>query len=228
MRNPDLEIKKKEIEGQYNAAQESLFAVMQQLQSNANGLSPQERVRLEADAAKLRPQVKYLGEQLELVNERVEELVVKSPITGRIITWDAKKNLQNRPVETGQVLMTIAAADTDYEVELKMPERRIGHLHRARDKIKQKNAEQDLTVDFITMIDPGVTHTGRVLHVNPTAEPDEEQGNIIRIRVQPDQQLDSPRPGATVTANVHCGRAPWLWAKLHEAWEWLEASPVMF
>ena len=78
------------------------------------------------------------------------------------------------------------------------------------------------------MTDPGVTHSGHVLHVNPTAEPHEEHGNMVRIRVQPDEALKNPRPGATVTANVHCGRAPWLWAKLHEAWEWLETSPVMF
>ena len=124
--------------------------------------------------------------------------------------------------------MTIAAAGTDYEVELYMPERRIGHLHRARDAVKAKAETDDLKVDFISMTDPGVSHTGRVIQVNPTAEPDEEHGNMVRIRVQPDGELVNPRPGATVTANVHCGRAPWLWAKLHEAWEWLEASPVVW
>ena len=44
------------------------------------------------------------------------------------------------------------------------------------------------------------------MHVNPTAEPHEEHGNMVRIRVEPDEELTSPRPGATVTANVHCGR----------------------
>jgi multidrug efflux pump subunit AcrA (membrane-fusion protein) len=228
MRNPELEIRKKEVEGQFNAAQENFLTVMQQLQGGGANVPPPERLRLEGDAARLRPQVKYLGQQLELINERLNQLVVKSPISGRIITWDVKKQLQNRPVETGQVLMTIAAADTDYEVELKMPERRIGHVHRYRSKMKERDPQSDLTVDFITMIDPGVNHTGRVLHVNPTAEPDEEQGNIVRIRVKPDSELPNPRPGATVTANVHCGKAPWLWAKLHEAWEWLEASPFFF
>lgn len=227
MRNPDLEIKKKEVEGQFNAAQESLHAVVQQLTNPGRGMSAQERVRLEADSAKLRPQVKSLSEQLEMINKRLEQLVVRAPIDGRIITWDAKKNLQNRPVETGQVLMTIAAADTDYEVELFMPERRMGHVHRYRDRLKEGDPTKDLEVDFISMTDPGVTHTGKVLQINPTAEAHEEHGNMVRIRIQPDAELVSPRPGATVTANVHCGRAPWLWAKLHEAWEWLEAN-LMF
>jgi multidrug efflux pump subunit AcrA (membrane-fusion protein) len=228
LRNADLEIKKREIEGQYKSAQEKLFALTQQLTNPPPGQSAADKARLESDQATLLPQVKSLGEQMELVNKRVEELVVKSPIAGKIITWDAKKQLQNRPVETGQVLLTVAAADTDYEVELYMPERRIGHLHRARDNIQDKDPSKDLEVDFISMTDPGVNHTGHVLKVNPTAEPHEEHGNMVRIRVQPDEALVNPRPGATVTANVHCGRAPFLWAKLHEAWEWLEASPVMF
>src|SRR5438105_11867983 len=160
-RNPDLEIKKREIEGQYNAANEKLMAVNQQLQSNS-GLARQDTLRLEADQANLLPQVKSYSDQLTLVNERVEKLTIKSPIAGQVITWDVKKQLQNRPVETGQVLLTIAAADTDYEAELYMPERRIGHLHRARDAIKNKAPDEDLSVDFISMYDPGVVHKGRV------------------------------------------------------------------
>ena len=69
---------------------------------------------------------------------------------------------------------------------------------------------------------------GHVLRINPTAESHEEHGNMVRIRVRPDEPLKNPRPGATVTGKVQCGRAPWLWCKLHEAWEWLETSPVWF
>jgi len=224
MRNPDLEIKKKEIEGQHNAANESLMAATQQLTSPSVRLTPQERVRTEAEQAKLRETVKTYREQLELVNLRVEELIVRSPIDGQVMTWDVKKNLQNRPVETGQVLMTIAAAGTDYEVELFMPERRVGHLHRHQEKLSKLDPPQELTADFITMTDTGTTHTGIVSKVNPTAESHEEHGNMVRVRIKPDQPIVNARPGATVTANVHCGRSSWLWAKLHEAWEWAEAN----
>src|SRR5207248_6906116 len=85
-RNPDLEIKKREIEGQYNAANEKLMAVNQQLQSNS-GLARQDTLRLEADQANLLPQVKSYSDQLTLVNERVEKLTIKSPIAGQVITW---------------------------------------------------------------------------------------------------------------------------------------------
>lgn len=228
LRNPELEIRRREIEGRYRAAQESLFAVIQQMISPSGNLTPQERVRLEAEEAKLRPEVESLAKQLELQNKLIEKLTVRSPIRGRIITWDVKRQLQNRPVEMGQVLLTVAAEDTDYEVELYMPERRIGHLHKARDALKAQDPSADLAVHFVSMTDPGVSHRGRIVHVNPTAETHEEHGNMVRIRVRPDQPLTQPRPGATVTAKVHCGRAPWLWCRVHEAWEWLQTSPLMF
>jgi biotin carboxyl carrier protein len=226
MRNPDLEIRQRQIEGERNAAKQNLAAVEQQLAVGGTTLSAQESAKMKAQRAELRPKVAALEKQFVLINKRIEELKVRSPIDGTIITWNVKKELQNRPVETGQVLMTIAAEGTDYEVELYMPERRVGHLHRALEKVKTE--APGLGVDFISMTDPGVWHTGRVAQVNPTAEPHEEHGNMVRIRVQPDSPIVNARAGATVTANVHCGRAPWLWAKLHEAWEWLEASPVMF
>jgi hypothetical protein len=226
LRSPELEIKRRETEGQYNAAYQSFIGVLQQLTSPNPNLTAADRIRLEGEEAKLRPQVKSLEDQLQLINEQVEKLTVRAPIAGKIITWDVKKQLQNRPVETGQVLMTIAAADTDYEVELYMPERRVGHLHRYRDRIKQQDPTKELAVDFVSMTDPGVSHPGHILHVNPTAEPHEEHGNMVRVRIQPDEELVNPRPGATVTGKVHCGRAPWLWCKLHEAWEWLETSPL--
>jgi multidrug efflux pump subunit AcrA (membrane-fusion protein) len=227
MRNPELEIKRSQIEGEWKAAIEDASATYQQLHGSRQSLTEAERVQAQGRYASAKQRIKSLDEQLKLIDERRDKLTIKSPIAGRVMTWDAKKLLQNRPVETGQVLMTIAAAGTDHEVELYMPERRVEHMQRARDKAQKKNPQADLDVDFIVMTDPGVSHSGKVIQVNPTAEPHDEHGNMVRVRVKPDKPLTSPRPGATVTANVHCGRASFLWAKLHEAWEWVEAN-VLF
>lgn len=226
LHNPDLELKMKQVEGDLNSAREQYRSLSQQLLSS-RGLNEGERLTAEAKFADAAAHMKSLLDQQNLLKKRFEQLTIRSPIAGRLITWDAKKLLQNRAVETGQVLLTVAAEDTDYEVELYMPERRMEHLRKARDRWKQAHASDpnaDLNVDFILMTAPGVTHTGKVLQVNPTAEPHEEHGNMVRIRVQPDDKLTNPRPGATVTADVHCGRAPILWSYLHEAWEWVEAN----
>ena len=61
----------------------------------------------------------------------------------------------HRPVMTGQRVMTIAKADPDdlkcqWEIELAMPERRMGHMRKAIEKF----APEPLTVSYVTAADP--------------------------------------------------------------------------
>jgi multidrug efflux pump subunit AcrA (membrane-fusion protein) len=227
LRNLNLEVQLRQVEGDLNSAMESAAAYSKQLIGSGPPLSPQERTKLEAELASVKVKLDSLERQLALLQEREEHLTVRSPIAGKVISWDVKKALQNRPVETGQVLMTVAAADTEYEVELYMPERKMKHLTNARSKVKG-NGSGDLEVAFILMSDPGVTHTGTLLRVHGAAEPSEEHGNMVRLHVRPDDEIQNPWPGATLTADVHCGKAPLLWNWLHEAWEYFEASPLVF
>ena len=178
-----------------------------------------ERSRAQSDFDTQKVVVKNLAERIKILQDREAKLEIRSPMDGRIITWDVKKLLEKRPVGVGQVLMTVAADDTDYEAELYMPERRVKHVVEYRNKILTKEPGKDLQVSFILMTDPGIAHSGEVLDIHGGADPSEEHGNMIRIRVKPLDTLLNPRPGATVTGRVHCGRAPLLWCKLHEAWE---------
>jgi len=228
LRNPDLEVRLRQVEGDFNAAMESAAAYSQQLIRSGQKLSPQEKTKLEAELASVKVKLDYLDQQLDLLRERQEQLTVRSPIKGKVTSWNVRMTLQNRPVETGQVLMTVAAEDTAYEVELYMPERKMKHLANARENVKRGSAEEDLKVVYILMTDPGVYHYGTLARVHGAAEPSEEHGNMVRLHVRPNDELVNPRPGATLTADVHCGKAPLLWNWLHEAWEYFEASPVMF
>ena len=180
------------------------------------------RARAEYDTGLV--QVKNFTEKLKILQEREAKLEIKSPISGRIITWDVKKLLDKRPVGVGQVLMTIAEDDTDYEVELNMREGRIQKVTQYREKIKANDPNAELAVHYVLMTDPGISHEGKVREIHRAAEASEEHGNMVRIRVTPLDPLVNPRPGATVTARVHCGTAPLIWCKLHEAWEFIETT----
>jgi len=74
------------------------------------------------------------------------------------------------------------------------------------------------------MTETGRKHYGTVVEVGDSTESHEEHGNIVPIRIRPDEQIKNARPGATATVKVNCGKAPMGWAFLHEAWEWLEAN----
>ena len=181
-----------------------------------------EKNRAEADFDSANGLVKNFTERLKILKEREAKLEITSPITGRIITWDVKKMLDKRPVGVGQVLMTIAADDTEYVAELYMPERRVKHVVDYEAKIKAKDPTKALAATYILMTDPGISHPGEVIDIHGVADPSEEHGNMVRIRVKPLDPLTNPRPGATVTGRVHCGKAPLLWCKLHEAWEFMD------
>lgn len=227
LRSPELEVKIRQFQGELTSELENASALKRQLTGSRQSMTDTERLKAQAELASTNIKIHFLGEQLDLYTRRQDQLTVKSPIAGRVITWDAKRLLQNRPVETGQLLVTVAAEDTDYEVELYMPERRMKHLLNAREKVKRNDPSADLKVDYILMTDPGRKHYGTLADIHGAAEPHEEHGNMVRLHVRPEDPVENPRPGATLTANVHCGKAPWLWAKLHEAWEWVEAN-VMF
>jgi multidrug resistance efflux pump len=228
LRNRDLEIRLHQVEGDFNSAMETAAAVQQQLINSAQKLTGQEKTKLQGELASAKVKLNTLTLQLELIRKQQEQLTVRSPIKGKVISWDVRKTLQNRPVETGQVLMTVAAENTDYHVELYMPERKMKHLANAREAVKRRNADADLEVVYILMTDPGVYHYGKLDRVHGAAEAHEEHGNMVRLHVKPDEPIPNPRPGATLTADVHCGKAPLLWNWLHEAWEYFESSPVMF
>ena len=54
-----------------------------------------------------------------------------SPITGDVITWQVAEKLQLRPVEKGQLLMTVADPTKEWELEIHMPEDRMGAVAKA-------------------------------------------------------------------------------------------------
>lgn len=227
LRSDELQLELKRVEGELRAKKEQLNAIRQRLTDTTRQASPIESDRDRSEEGTVRVEVEGLEKQLELLNERQEKLTVRSPKKGRIITWDAKRQLENRPVETGQVLFTVAPDSTEWEVELYMPERRVNHVTRYRAEVKQKNPQDDLYVSYVLMTQPGQSHEGRVTDVHWTAEPHEQQGHMVRIRVEPkpgDDVSKTARPGATVKAHVNCGRTNMGWAFLHEAWEWVQAN----
>jgi len=216
-----------QVEGELSSAQEELSAIRNRITDTKAQYTEQERERDQSQLGRVSVQVASLQKRLNILKKRQDGLTVRSPIAGRVITWDAKKNLLGRPVGIGQSLLTVAADDTDWELELYMPERRVKHLSSFREALKKDHPTEDLKVDYILMTDPGTYHQGVVTDVHGTAEPHEEHGNMVRIKVKTFDKVANPRPGATVTADVHCGKAPLIVSVLHEAWEWIEAN-VMF
>lgn len=191
-----------------------------------SGVPEIERARLNGERAKTQAQIRTLQDRLQILYSQQKQLVVRSPIDGILTTWDVRNKLINRPVERGQKLMTIADPDKDWQLELRMPEDRMGHILSARRQLQAKtpagSPKPDLRVTFILKTHPDTELSGTIKDIHTIAEVHGEEGNRVLIKVAIDAQkikelgITDLRPGASVIAKVHCGQSSVGYAWFHD------------
>ena len=119
--------------------------------------------------------------------------------------------------------MTIVDPNDDWELELNMPERRMGHLER-----QIEDGEKLPTVTFTLASHPGSEFEGQVTEIHRVAEVRGEDGNTVLLRVAVDRAaLPELRSETTVTARVQCGRRSIGFVVFHELIETIQTK-VLF
>lgn len=228
MKNSELEQQLEKLHGDIAAAQKKLqSSYIQRRNTDKKNNSSQE---IDAQIPEIKEQIESLQAELRVKDEQREKLTVRAPINGRVVTWNAKENLLARPVEMGQVLMSIADENSKWRLELYMPERRAGKLRRADNEMREANAKNGtnlkVPVSYILMTDPNTKHTGVVSEIEHSTFVHDEEGPCVRVKVDLDDSvpLVSPRPNASLTAMADVGYCSVGYYYLHEAWEYLQAN----
>ncbi|MFM2217099.1 MAG: hypothetical protein RL240_1417, partial [Planctomycetota bacterium] len=230
LKNNELEQQIQTTRGQYKQALQQAYELKRQL-NNSTSLTESDRIRLQQDYNQAEQEAVNRNAELTLLVERQAKLQRLSPIKGLITTWDVEKVLNARPVVTGQVLMTVADPEADWEVEVLMPEKRMRYLdwgfeHRAK---KDEEGQEYLEVEIILMTAPENKHYGRLYKsgIGERAELDPEDGAVIRLRCIPNDKAlleISRRPGARVMADVKCGKRSVAFVCFYEVIEWIRAN----
>jgi multidrug efflux pump subunit AcrA (membrane-fusion protein) len=211
LRNVDLDVQITDLKGQRATTLEKKNAIDRAMLGESR-LTPVERTRLKGEGLEARQALDSIDIQLELLARKRKQLEVRSPIDGEVVTWNVVDLLERRPVHRGDALITVADPSGDWELEVRMPEDRMGHIVRA-----QQANDGSLDVEYILATDPGTSLAGRVKEVHRSAEVRGEEGNTVLIKVSIDPgELSHPRPGAEVTARVHCGRRPLGYVWFHD------------
>jgi hypothetical protein len=166
--------------------------------------------------------------QHQILMDRQRKLTVTSPTSGQVVSWDVEKNLLRRPVMRGQEIMRIADPKGPWELEVHLPEKRVGHLIRAMNERQAENPDQPLRVSFVLKSNPNSQFEGTLTKVAQTAEYDEIHGQnfLLKVAIDKDELVKELqkeiKQGTEVIAKVECGRASLAYALFHEAWEWLQ------
>jgi hypothetical protein len=221
--SPDLDKEIASLNGQLQKDLADMQATSDELFDNEE-LTEVERSQKESQKLQLQASVTSLQKQLDLLAKKREKLQVRSTIDGRVVTWNVEDRLLRRPVNRGEELLEIADPSSPWELEVKMPESRMGHIAKAA---TQSNGK--LPVTFILALNPGEDLQGEVEEIHRSAEVRGEDGNTVLVRVSFDQDrlrevIANPKIGATATAKIHCGQRPIGYVYLHDLIDFIRAK----
>ena len=214
--NTDLDFELTRVLGEIRTARESLSTKeVQRLNvydSDPNWESQLEK--LSAEEKELEVSVTSLEAQLKALKLQQTDLILTSPIDGQLLTWEAARILENRPVRRGDLLVKVADVDGPWVLEIRVPDQNIGYVNDARRELKP-----ELDVSFVLATDPKTTWTGKVTDVAKDTRSFGESGPTVLVTVEidrssiPENQL---RPGATVIPHIHTGQRPIGFVWFHE------------
>ena len=160
--------------------------------------------QLSAEETELEVEIKGLESQLEVLVRQRAELTLLSPITGRVMTWEPDKILDNRPVQQGERLLDVAKVDGKWVLEIRVLDQNIGYVKQARKELKQ-----DLDVSFVLATNPEIVCRGKVLSMADDTRHHPEDGPTVLVTVEIDRETipkGQLRMGTTVIPHIHCGQ----------------------
>ncbi len=192
LRSPKLDLHQRAIEGTLATARTRLDAL-------SVGRGEREPTH-SADTKVLKTEIAGLEAQLRLIEKQQADLVVKSPIDGRVDRWDLESSLIARPVAVGQFLLNVVSETDGWTVQLNVPDQNVGYLieHQQTDRCSVKFR---LRSDATVVGESTIEYIADSTHVDAS-------GNSVVLATMPfptDAGL-SVRDGATVLAEVNCGR----------------------
>ncbi len=212
-----LDLEQTRVAGELRTARRRLAGLeAARLQSDPQTAADREKSNQNtAEEEELRETVAGLERQSRLLEEQADELIVRAPIDGDVLTWDVRETLASRPVQRGQLLLTVGDLTGPWILEVDIPDEAIGHVLAA-----QTQSNTPLPVAFMLATDPGTTYTGELERLAMSAEPDRVAGQRVRAIVRiPELPAHLRRPGAVVIPRVHCGKFPVGYVWFHTAWE---------
>jgi multidrug efflux pump subunit AcrA (membrane-fusion protein) len=225
LRDPSLDLEIKRVDGELETAQKQLDAVRATRTNRAiRDENPTDAYRLSAEERELQQHLTNLRRELELLRHEQEQLAVTAPIAGQVLTWELSHRLAARPVERGEVLVTVADLKGQWRLELEVPDDRIGYVLSA-----QQALQPELPVRFKLTSDDREQHEGHIAEVCQIADVQSHAGTpalpmvLVNVEIDKMELSDAARaelrPGVSARAQIACGRRPVGYVWLHDVWE---------
>ena len=210
---------------------EELTALISSVRTSMSETRGENEAPRTENIAALEAQLKSVERELTLLKDKAKRLTITSPIEGSVVTYDVNDILRDRPVQRVDALMEVADLEGNWQLELDLPDRKIGHVLRAF----EENDRKPLDVEFILAADPGETLKGKLIEVGQTTEMLPERGQHLRLKVEVEKQslsIKQLRSGVAyiycgVDAYIYCGKCSLGYAIFHPVKEFVQTK-VLF
>ncbi len=155
-------------------------------------------------------EIQSIDNQLTLLRRAEEQLLIHAQQEGVVDAWQVHQRLQSRPLHRGDWLLQVIATDSNWEVEAKVPQSRIGHLNRAT-----KNEELLANVSLDS--DPTKILQATLKRIGPAIAAQDLSPSSTAVLLKLDRtgarqiaadQGTSDQSGAPARVMFHCGTAP--------------------
>lgn len=213
LRSPEIDLESQRLQGEVNTTQQRITAIDSSLLQMDVSNEPDENryTQLAAEKEELSQVLSSQEQQLELLREQRNRLLVRSPMAGEVLTWDLEQLLSDRPVQRGQSLMSVADLGGPWVAELDVPDDKIGYVLDAR------AAEKAVPVLFQLATERGVDHRAQLRRIASRTEATDGNGSVVRVTLDVDEQsIQGLRPGATIVADINCGRRSVAYVLFHD------------
>lgn len=147
-----------------------------------------------------------LGLEIELIDHRIENLEIKSPVEGIVVAGSLNWS-EGAPLEIGEALFEIAPLDK-MVVEVAVPDSEISHIREG----------QHVLVRLVAL--PGSDQTLSLQRIHPRAEI-RDDANIFVAEAALANKGRLLRPGMKGRASIQTPSQPVYWILFHKPWNFL-------
>src|SRR5262249_51771338 len=123
----------------YKAEQQKEYLSRQVQQASTSQAQPgaMDYIQTQAQLAEATITAKSSKQRIEIVEEQIESMKIRSPQEGIVTTWEVKRQLMGRPVDYGTELLQVAATDGEWILEVEVPDDDMGPVLAAKHQLEE-------------------------------------------------------------------------------------------
>lgn len=194
------------IEGEIEEVkQEKRNLMLSDIRPSAEDVPQDDETKTASDIERLKIRLETLNSRLAFFENKKSQLEVNSPISGQVTTPNLRQRLTDRPIDRGDLMMTVSNTNGEWEIEMQVPDNRMEFVKTAQ----AEHGEQSLEVIFRLASNSEKTYVGKLSRLDYRSDQrSEEEQTMVLAYVSIDElELgDSLRLGTRVYGKISCGK----------------------